>query len=115
MKETEPNVDIKKPFIIVNILPEQHVKAFRKVAPEFGVKIRIIARPGQRYTDKRLDEEGNVYTYNKIVPEGFLRVRIASPATNINLNRFYEKAGEVLVLESHAKAKLTSKKRLDTT
>lgn len=82
-------------FIFNNILPEQHVKAFKEVAGEFGVKIRILASAGETYRETRLDQQGNKYTHEEIIPKGSLKVEISS--TTKNLNRFYDKAAQVLV------------------
>lgn len=81
-------------FIINNILPEPHVKAFQEVADVFHIKIRILASAGQSYTETRLDQDGNNYTYKGIVPEGNLKIRITSSTRN--LNSFYDKAGLIL-------------------
>lgn len=82
------------PFTIINILPVQHVTVFRQIADEFGVNIIELASAGQSYTERRLDQEGNEHIYERIVPEGSLKVRITSPTNN--LNSFYDKATQVL-------------------
>lgn len=107
----ERNSREKQNLTVTNILPVQHVKAFREAAAGFGIKITILATSGENYEEWRSDKPANQpeenYFYSGRVPEGHVQVEIAS--TSGNFSPFYDRAAKVLARIQDSKIKAQSK------
>lgn len=93
----------KQTLTIINVLPEQHVIAFREAAKEFDIEITVLASAGENYEELRSSQFEKESLYSSRVPKDHVQVEISSLSGNFR--PFYDRAAQVLARMQASKIK----------